>query len=173
MKTPASTRIDINKDRIYRTNDLEEFARIFFPHKNAHQKRAAFLAIFCTLKNSPAKKITSTDKIASEYGLSQSAVTKTRSKMVKIGLVARRQGFWQFSSVFARSLQNLNDKLESFKSPAETRDQFNKENMMIEIAKGADTHKLFCRWKDWSKIKGNKKNITTNVYQTSLTGWHS
>ena len=143
MKTPASTKIEINKDRIYRTNDLEEFARVFFPHKNAHQKRAAFMAIFCTLKNSSDKKITSTDMIASDCGLSQSAVTKARSKMVKIGLIARRQGFWQFSSVFARSLQNLTEKLEAFKNPAENKDQLDKENMMIEIAKGAETRKYF------------------------------
>lgn len=141
MKTPASTKIEINKDRIYRTNDLEEFARVFFPHKNARQKRAAFMAIFCTLKNSSHKKITTTDMIASEYGLSQSAITKARSKMVKIGLIVRRQGFWQFSSVFARTLQNLTEKLESFKSPAETRDQLDKEHMMIEIAKGAESRK--------------------------------
>ena len=51
--TPISAKIEINKDKIYRISDPVQLAEIFFPSKNAHQRRAAFLAILFEIKNSP------------------------------------------------------------------------------------------------------------------------
>ena len=140
MKRPAygsiSTKIEVNKDRIYRISDPIQLAEIFFPAKNAHQKRAAFLAIFFELKNAPGQRLTTTDHVAAKYGLSPSAITKSRAKMARIGLVRRRDGNWVFSSVFAKSLKNLTRKLRSFQTPADNQDQMEKEEFFIEIAKG-------------------------------------
>ena len=136
MKSLASDRIEINRNKIYRANDLEEFAKIFFPQKTARQLRAAFMAIFCEIKNARERKIQSTDHIAEQYQLSPSSITKARTKLVRIGLITKREGSWQFSGIFAGTLKSLIEKLESFKTPALSRDQEKKERMFIEIAKG-------------------------------------
>jgi len=68
--------------------------------------------------------------------MAASTITKARVKMSRIGLITKRQGYWQFSSVFSRSLTLLTEKLNSFKTPATTRDQEKKESFMIDIAKG-------------------------------------
>ena len=135
-KTPISTKIEVNKDKIYRISDPIQLTEIFFPSKNANQRRAAFLAIFFEIKNAPHRRLTTTDHIGNEYSISQSAVTKARAKMNRIGLVRKRDGYWIFSTVFAKSMGNLVKKIEAHQVPAQTKDEKDREKLFVEMAKG-------------------------------------
>ena len=140
MKRPAATKIsnkiEVNKDRIYRISDPIQLAKVFFPSKNAHNKRAAFLAIFFEIKNAKGQCLVSTDHIAGKYALSRSSITKARAKMTGIGLIRKREGCWIFSSVFSKSLENLTVKIEAYKVPAVNIDERDREKMFVEMAKG-------------------------------------
>ncbi|MFC1590944.1 hypothetical protein ACFL43_00300 [Thermodesulfobacteriota bacterium] len=135
------TRIDLNRNKIEKCNDLEQFARIFLPQSSAKQLRAAFMAIYCEIKNAPDQQIQSTDHIAEKYQLSQSTVSKARAKMSKQGLGIigmNRHGYYRLSDRLEGTLNmiaRLNDRM---KYPAESQEQIKIEKMMIEIAKGAD-----------------------------------
>ena len=135
-KTPISDKIEFNKDKIYRISDPIQLAEMFFPSKNANQRRAAFLAIFFEIKNAPHQRLDTTDHIENEYGISQSAVTKARTKMNRIGLIRKRDGYWIFSTVFARSLENLVKKIEAHQVSAQTKDEKDREKLFVEMAKG-------------------------------------
>ena len=135
--TPISTKIEVNKDKIYRISDPIQLAEIFFPSKNAHQRRAAFLAILFEIKNSPNQRLNTTDSIAKKYALSQSALTKARTKMTRIGLIRKREGYWIFSTTFFKTLEGLCEKIKAYQTPAQNRDQIDRERLFVEIAKGA------------------------------------
>jgi len=137
-REPISTKIEVNKDKIYRISDPIQLAEIFFPSKNAHQKRAAFLAMFFEIKNTKDQKLDSTDHIANKYGIGQSSVTKARAKMSRIGLIRKRDGYWIFSSVFGKTLKNLITKLEGHQMPAQTDQEKKRERFYVEMAKGVD-----------------------------------
>ena len=134
-KTVVSTKIEVNKDKIYRISDPIQLAEIFFPARNAHNKRAAFLAILLEMKNAKDQRLETTDHIAGEYGLSQSSITKARTKMSRIGLIRKQQGYWIFSTVFAKSLENLVKKLNAYQSPAHSSDEFERQRLFVEMAK--------------------------------------
>ena len=136
-RTPISAKIEINKDKIYRISDPIQLAEIFFPSKNAHQRRAAFLAILFEIKNSPNQRLNTTDSIAKKYSLSQSALTKVRTKMTRIGLIRKREGYWIFSTVFLKTIESLCEKIKAYQAPAQNRDQIDRERLFVEIAKGA------------------------------------
>jgi hypothetical protein len=144
MKRPhrsaISAKIEIDKDKIYRVSDPIQLSEVFFPSKNANQKRAAFLAIFFEIKNASRQRLPATDYIAKEYGLSQSAVTKARTKMTRIGLIKKRGSYWSFSTTFATSLHNLKEKIVSYQSPAQSTEQAERERLFVEIAKGVQRH---------------------------------
>ena len=135
-KTPISAKIEVNKDKIYRFSDPIQLAEVFFPSKNANKRRAAFLAIFFEIKNSPYQRLDTTDHIGTEYGISQSAVTKARAKMNRIGLIRKRGGYWIFSTGFAKSLGNVVKKIEAHQAPAQTKDERDREKLFVEMAKG-------------------------------------
>jgi len=135
--TPISAKIEVNKDKIYRISDPIQLAEIFFPSKNAHQRRAAFLAILFEIKNSPNQRLDTTDHIAKKYSLSQSALTKARTKMTRIGLIRKREGHWIFSTTFFKTLEGLCEKIKAYQAPAQSRDQIDRERLFVEIAKGA------------------------------------
>lgn len=135
-RKPISTKIEVNKDKIYRISDPIQLAEIFFPSKNASQRRAAFLSIFFEIKNAPHQHLKTTDHIGKEYGISQSAVTKARAKMNRIGLIRKREGYWIFSTVFAKSLENMIKKIEAHQAPAFTKDERGREKLFVEMAKG-------------------------------------
>jgi hypothetical protein len=135
--TPISAKIEINKDKIYRISDPIQLAEIFFPSKNAHQRRAAFLAILFEIKISPNQRLDTTDHIAKKYALSQSALTKARTKMTRIGLIRKRKGYWTFSTTFFKTLEGLCEKIKAYQAPAQNRDQIDREHLFVEIAKGA------------------------------------
>ena len=136
-RTPISAKIEINKDRIYRISDPIQLAEIFFPSKNARQRRAAFLAILFEIKNSPNQRLNTTDHIAKKYSLSQSALTKTRTKMTRIGLIRKIEGYWIFSTVFLKTIESLCEKIKAYQAPAQNRDQIGREHLFVEIAKGS------------------------------------
>ncbi len=135
--TPISAKIEINKDKIYRISDPIQLAEIFFPSKNAHQRKAAFLAIFFEIKNSPNQRLNTTDHIAKKYALSQSALTKARTKMTRIGLIRKREGYWIFSTTYFKTLEGLCQRIKAYQTPAHNRDQTDRERWCVEIAKGA------------------------------------
>jgi hypothetical protein len=137
-REPISTKIEGNKDKIYRISDPIQLAEIFFPPKNAHRKRAAFLAIFFEIKNTRDQKLDTTDHIASVYGLSPSSLTKARIKMSRIGLIRKRDGYWIYSSVFGKTLKNLTTKLDAHQIPAQTDQEIKRERLYVEMAKGVD-----------------------------------
>lgn len=134
-RTPISAKVEINKDKIYRISDPIQLAEIFFPSKNAHQRRAAFLAIFFEIKNANDQKLDTTNYIADKYGLSQSSITKARTKMTRIGLIRKRDGYWIYSSVFGKSLRNLIAKIEAYQLPAQTGQEEDRERLYVEMAK--------------------------------------
>ncbi len=136
-RKPISTKIEINKDKIYRISDPIQLAEIFFPSKNANQRRAAFLSIFFEIKNAPHQRLNTTDSIAKKYNLSQSAITKARTKMTRIGLIRKREGYWIFSTIFLKAIESLGQKLKANQAPAQNRDQIDRERLFVEIAKGA------------------------------------
>ena len=134
-KEPISAKIEINKDKIYRISDPIQLAEIFFPAKNAHRKRAAFLAIFFEIKNARNQKLDTTDHIANTYGISQSSVTKARTKMTRIGLIRKRDGYWIYSSVFGKTLKNLISKIEAYQIPSQTDQEKDREKFYVEMAR--------------------------------------
>ena len=136
-RKPISAKIEVNKDKIYRISDPIQLAEIFFPSKNAHQRRAAFLAILFEIKNSPNQRLNTTDHIAKKYSLSQSALTKARTKMTRIGLIRKREGHWIFSTTFFKILEGLCEKIKAHQTPAQNRGQIDRERLFVEIAKGA------------------------------------
>jgi hypothetical protein len=135
-RTPISAKIEVNKDKIYRISDPVQLAEIFFPSKNAKQRRAAFLAILFEIKNSCNQRLGTTDHIAKKYSLSHSALTKARSKMTRIGLIRKREGYWIFSTAFLKAIECLGHKLKSNQAPAQNLDQMDRERLFVEIAKG-------------------------------------
>ena len=135
-KTGVSDKIEVNKDRIYRIADPIQLAEVFYPAKNAHQRRAAFLAIFFEVKNAQDQKLDSTDHIACKYGISQSSITKARTKMSRLGLIRKREGFWIFSTVFFNVLDKLKDKIGEYQYPLKTMERQELERTYIELAKG-------------------------------------
>ena len=135
-KTVVSDKIEVNKDRIYRISDPIQLAEVFYPAKNAYQRRAAFLAIFFEIKNAEGQKLDSTDHIAGEYGLSQSSITKARTKMSRVGLIRKREGSWIFSTVFSNALDRLKEKISEYQYPSKRGERRERERMYIEVAKG-------------------------------------
>jgi len=137
-RTVISTKIEINKDKVYRISDPIQLAEIFFPAKNAYHKRAAFLAIFFEIKNTKDQKLDTTDHIAKKYSLGQSSVTKARTKMTRIGLIRKRNGYWIYSSVFEKTLKILLSKIETYQIPSQTKQEEDRERFFIEMAKGVN-----------------------------------
>jgi predicted transcriptional regulator len=117
-------------------SDPIQLAEIFFPSKNAYRKRAAFLAVFFEIKNAQNQRLETTDHIAQKYDLRQSSITKARTKMTRIGLIRKREGFWIFSTVFAKSMDNLAKTIEIYKTAANHKDDRERERMFVEMAKG-------------------------------------
>ena len=135
-KTIISTKIEINKDKIYRTQDIHDLAHLIFPNKNAKDLRVAFMLIFLSLKYSPGNQLTSPEledlRTQKNSGISQKTLWKARATMARIGIIERRDGiYWQFSSRFGRSLKNLADKVNQFMVPIGNSEQEEKEWFLL------------------------------------------
>jgi len=131
-KTIISTKIEINKDKIYRTQDIHDLAHLIFPNKNAKDLRTAFMLIFLSIKYHPGNKLTTSEleemRIQKQSGISQKTLWKARAVMARIGIIERRDGiYWRFSSRFGKSLKNLADKMNQFMVPIGNSEQEEKE----------------------------------------------
>ena len=139
-QTRHSDKIIANYNKLYKIDDPEQLAWVFFPNKNAAHRRAAFIAIFFELRNSKNQRLDSFEFIADKYDLSKSAIWKARTKMSRIGLIRKREGQWHFSTVFANALEKLIEHLEAYQTPVphENRDKL---FIYVEIAKGEKKEK--------------------------------
>jgi len=141
VRTPISTKIEVNKDKIYRANDIFDLATLIFPNKNAKDLRAAFILIFLAIKYSREWRLTTAeiDKIRKKKcpEISQKTLWKARATMARIGIISRRDGiYWQFSTKFSKSLSYLAEKTEQLMVPIGSREQEEKEWFLLECAKG-------------------------------------
>lgn len=77
-----------------------------------------------------------TDHIANKYVLGQSSVTKARTKMTRIGLIRKRDGYWIFSTTFFKSLENLIQKIRAYQIPVHNSEERDREKLFVDMAKG-------------------------------------
>ena len=78
-----STRVDLNHDRIVRSHDLDEIARLLFPGSPEQQR--IFVAIFVELKWAEDQFLPKLEPIADRYGLSRRVLETVRAKMRRLG----------------------------------------------------------------------------------------
>lgn len=131
-KTIISTKIEANKDKIYRTQDIHDLAYLIFPNKNATDLRTAFILIFLSIKYHPHGKLITPEledmRVRKCPGVSQKTLWKARAVMARIGIIERRDGiYWKLSSRFGRSLCNLADKVSQFMVPTGDSEREKKE----------------------------------------------
>jgi len=131
-KTIISTKIEANKDKIYRPQDIHDLAYLIFPNKNAKELRIAFILIFLSIKYSPKNKLATSEieeiRIQKRRDLSQKTLWKARAVMRRIGIIERRDGiYWQLSPRFGKSLKNMAEKVKQFMVPIGNADQEVKE----------------------------------------------
>ena len=115
----VSTKIDANHNRLARTQDLDELARVLFPGSRNHQR--IFLAVFVELKWADGQFLASLESIADKHGFSRRSLETVRAKMRRLGIVDhvsrfnRRYGYregWVFSNHFSKGLRRLAGLLE-------------------------------------------------------------
>ena len=145
MKRPArktiSTKIEANKDKIYRASDIHDIASLIFTNKNAIHLRTAFILIFLAIKYSSDRKLTTSElediRQNKAPEVSQKSMWKTRATMARIGILTRRDGiYWQFSTKFGKSLNNLAEKTGQLMVPNGSGEQAQKEWFLLECTKG-------------------------------------
>ena len=133
-KAGPSDKIEVNPSRIYRITDPIQLAYVIFPHKDAKLLRAAFIAIYFTIRNDPHQKIGTTDFLADKFKLPMSAICKARSKMARIGLIKKQDGYWQYSNRFFTAIERLVDTIYGYRVQVE-KSQADSVFAFIEIAK--------------------------------------
>ena len=136
-KTIISTKIEANKDKIYRTQDIHDLAHLIFPNKNARDLRVAFILIFLSIKYSSKNKLTTSEleemRLQKSPEISQKTLWKTRAVMARIGLIERRDGiYWKFSTRLGRSMKNLAEKVNQFMVPIGNSEQEDKEWFLLK-----------------------------------------
>lgn len=124
QKSAPSAKIELSPNRAYRITDPHQLSFIIFPHKNACMLRAAFIAIFFEIRNDPYQQLEKTEFIAEKHEISLSAVCKARDKMVKLGLIQKKDGYWQYSNRFFNALEDLIETIDAYRIPTspKTRD---------------------------------------------------
>ena len=139
-KTIISTKIEVNKDRIYRANDVHDLAGLIFPNKNAVDLRTAFILIFLSIKYSRERRVSTSEleniRKKKVLEVSPKSLWKARATMARIGLIAKREGFWQFSTKFGKSLGNLAEKTGRFMVPDSSNTGERKDWFLLDCAKG-------------------------------------
>ena len=112
----ASTKIDLNHNRVRRIKDSDELAPILFPGNRNHQK--LFVAIFVELKWARGQFLPALEPVAAKYGFSRRVLETVRAKMRRLGLIDhvsrfnQKHGYregWVFSNKFANALLRLAD----------------------------------------------------------------
>lgn len=141
MKRPArtiiSTKIEANKDKIYRTQDVHDLAHLIFPNKNATDLRKAFMLIFLSIKYHSDGKLSTPeiDRIRTRKcpDVSQKTLWKARAVMARIGIIERRDGYyWRLSTRFGKSLLNLANKVSHFMVPTGDSERERKEWLLLQ-----------------------------------------
>ena len=139
IRTIITTRLDLNKDRIYRLSDIHDIASLVYPNKNATDLRTAFILIFVGIKYSRERRLTSSEvdqlRLEKAPELSQKTLWKARATMARVGIIERKDMIcWKLSSRFSKSLKNLADKVEQMMIPNGLRDQHKKEWYLLDHA---------------------------------------
>ena len=118
-----STRVDLNHDRIMRSHDLDEIARLLFPGSRDQQR--LFVAVCVELKWADGQFLAKLEPVADQYGLSRRVLETVRAKMRRLGVIDhvsrfnKRWGYregWVFSQRMARGVHALVDRLDAFKA---------------------------------------------------------
>jgi len=140
-RTVISTKIEANKDKIYRANDIHDIASLIFTNKNATDLRTAFILIFLAIKYSRDHKITTSElediRQIKAPEVSRKSMWKARATMARIGIITRKDGiYWQFSTKFGKSLKNLAEKTAQLIVPNGSKEQAQKEWFLLECTKG-------------------------------------
>lgn len=135
-KSIVSTKIEANKDKIYRTQDIHDLSHIIFPNKNATDLRAAFIMIFLSIKCHPNGKLITPNledmRTQKCPDVSQKTLWKARAVMARIGIIERRDGiYWKLSSRFGKSVSNLAEKVNQFMVPTGDLGQEKKEWFLL------------------------------------------
>lgn len=116
---------------------MHDLACLVFPNKNAVDLRAGFILIFLAIKHVRECKITMTEleiiRKEKAEAISRKSLWKARAVMARIGLITKREGYWQFSTKFSKSLTNLAEKAASFMAPMNKE----KEWFLLDCALGA------------------------------------
>jgi len=140
-RTVISTKIEANKDKIYRANDIHDIASLIFTNKNATDLRTAFILIFLPIKYSQTCKLTTSEleniRQKKTPEVSRKSMWKARATMARIGIITRKDGiYWQFSTKFGKSLKNLAEKTARLIVPNGSKEQAQKEWFLLECTKG-------------------------------------
>jgi len=110
----ASTKIDLNHNKVARIQDIDELAGILFPGNRNHQK--CFLALWVELKWAPDQFLPTLEPVADKYGISHRSLETVRAKMRRLGLIdhvsrfGQKHGYregWVFSNKFVHALEKL------------------------------------------------------------------
>ncbi len=118
----ASTKIDLNHNKVARIQDIDELAGILFPGNRNHQK--CFLALWVELKWAPDQFLPTLEPVADKYGISHRSLETVRAKMRRLGLIdhvsrfGQKHGYregWVFSNKFGKALRRLADLAESLR----------------------------------------------------------
>ena len=130
----VSSKIEGARDKIFKATDLLQISMIFFPQKAAKQKRTAFIAMYSELRNATEKKLESFNHIPFKYSIKESVMVKARSKMARLGLIAKYGGYWTFSRAFENSMLRLLERLERLQTKPDANER-RLDAMYIEAAK--------------------------------------
>jgi len=119
IKPAVKVKIEICVSRAYRITDPHQLSWIFFPHKDACMLRAAFIAIFFEIRNDRCQQVEKLDFISKKHDIPLSTICKARERMVKVGLIQKKNSFWQYSNRFFNAIENLVDTIDAYKIPVE------------------------------------------------------
>jgi len=119
QKPTPSVKIEIRPGRTYRITDPHQLSFMIFPHKNACLLRAAFIAIFFEIRNDPCQQLEKTEFIAEKHDIPLSTVCKARERMAKLGLIQKKDGYWQYSNRFFNALEDLIETIDAFRIPVD------------------------------------------------------
>ncbi len=114
MKKTPSTKVELNHNRIARTEGLDEFADILFPRNKNHKR--VFLTIFIEIKYSKEGFLPVLAPLTEKYDFSERMLETVRSKLRRLGFIDhvsrfnKRYGYregWVLSNRFRRSMLRL------------------------------------------------------------------
>jgi hypothetical protein len=118
-----SSKIDLNHNKIFRIQGLDELSGILFPGNKNHQK--VFLAIFIELKYAPQQFLATLSHLCEKYDFTPRMLETVRSKMRRMGIIDHVSRFNKthsyregciFSNRFTRSLKRLSELLQGFRA---------------------------------------------------------